>query len=401
MPSVTDNHIESLQDFTADKHIESLQNMVADGIMSPSEGKEKIYMIKEKAVLKVHTRAINQRSDGRYITKVESNHTLIQKSADTYKQLIEKLYDFYFGISNATLEMLYPLWVDYRRNETALKEKSIKEYGFLWNAHLQGHPITRKPIRTLTVKDYTAFFRSVTKDRQMTRKRFNNMKSVMNGILFLAIERDIIQHNLLRDINYRQFSYKPENNKVTPYTEEERLMMLDYVPNDDLTALAIRLDFFLTLRIGELKGLRFDDVQGTYIRVQRSVDFEHKIDDDVKSHTSTGFRWLPLTNEGLKIIEKIRELNPDSEYMFKGDGNPFCTCTFNRRLKKYCKALGIKYRPSHQIRFASASILYNNGVTMQELQDMLGHTTLSTTHRYLKNITSREETYAKVQAIYG
>lgn len=383
------------------KQIEYLQSLVADDIIDASEGKQKIYMLKEKEVLKVHTRSINQRSDGRYITKVKSNDTLLQKSADTYKELIEKLYDFYFGISNATLEMLYPQWVEYRKNETSVKAKSIKENGYLWNAHLQGQTITRKPIRTLTPTDYIAFFRTLTKGRTMTRKRFNDMKSIMNGILYYAIEKGIITHNPLNDINYTQFSYKPENTKIIPYTEEERQLMLNHVAENDLYALAIKLDFYLTLRIGELKGLRFDDIQGNFICIQRFVNDKGEIENDIKGHTSHGFRCLPITSECAKIIEKIRELNPDSEYMFFRNGKPLCTCTFNRRLKKYCIEIGIRYLSSHKIRFSTASILHKNGVSDTELQNMLGHSTLAMTQYYLKNVTSSMQTQAKVQSIFG
>lgn len=398
---MTDNRSISLQDFKADKEIDSLHSMVAGGIMTPSEGEEKIYMIKEKEVLKVHTRSINQRSDGRYITKVKCNNSLLQKSADTRKELIDKLFDFYFGISNATLEMLYPLWMEYRRTETSRTEKTIKENGFLWNAYLQGHPITHKPIRTLNSNDYSAFFHSITKDREMTQKRFNDLKSVMNGILYYAVKKEIITHNPLLDINYTEFSYKAERRITMPYTEKERLMILDYVPDNDLYDLAIKLAFYSILRIGELKGLRFDDIQDDYICVQRFVNDKNEIQEDIKGHTSYGIRLLPITPECMKIIEKIKELNPNNEYLFFRDEKPLSTCTFNRRLRKYCEELGIKYRSSHKIRFSTASILYANGVSDTELQGMLGHSTLAMTHYYLKNITPKEKTFKKVVSTFG
>lgn len=381
--------------------IEYLQSLITDDIIDASEGKPKIYMIKEKEVLKVHTKSIHQRSDGRYITKVKNNDLMLQKSADTYNGLIEKLYEFYFGLSNSTLETLYPQWIEYRRNETAVKEKTIKENCFLWNAYLKDHEITRKPLKSLMPINYIVFFRSITKDRKMTRKRFNDMKSVINGIIYFAIEKEIISHNPLNDINYSQFSYKPEKNVIMPYTETERLMVLGHVKENDLYDLAIKFDFYSTLRIGELKGLRFDDIQGNFICIQRFVNDKNQIENDIKGHTSSGIRWLPITDECMRIINRIREINPNSEYMFFRDNKPLCTSTFNRRLKKYCEELGIKYRSSHKIRFSNASILHNNGISDTELQNMLGHSTLTMTQHYLRNITSTMKTQEKVQSIFG
>lgn len=381
--------------------IQSLQELISGGIIDSSEGNSKIYMLKEQAVLQVHKYAIAQRTNGRLITKVKSDGKLLQRSADTYEDLISKLYEFYFGFQNSTLESLYPQWMEYRKNETSVKAKTIKENGYIWNAHLKGEKITQKPLRTLTPKDYIIFFRSLTKGRTMTRKRFNDMKSIMNGILYYAIEKEIITHNPLLDINYQQFSYKAEDNEVIPYTEQERQMILNHLEDDDLYSLAIKLFFHLTVRIGELKGLRFDDVSGNHIHVCRLVNDKNQIEDDIKGHTSAGKRWLPLTAEAMKIIQRIREINPDSDYLFFTNDKPITTVTFNRRLKKCCNALNIEYRSSHKLRFSTASILYKNGVTVPELQGMLGHTTSAMTTHYLRNITSRDETFQKVSTIFA
>ncbi len=380
------------------RQIESLQDLISSGIMNQSEGQSKISMLKERAVLDVHKRAICQRSDGRFATKVNANGTLSQKTAYTYKELIDKLYDFYFGIQNTTLEDFYPVWVDYRKNEASVKEKTIKENGYIWNSLLKDADITKKPIRSLDVADYISFFRSVTKGRKLTRKRFNDMKSVLNGMLYLAVERGIIKHNPINDINFRQFSYKPENNQIFPYTPVERELIMNYL-GDNLYSLAIKLYFCLTIRIGELKALRYDDIRGNFIHVCRFVNYQNQVEDDIKGHTADGIRWLPLTDEAREIIALLRQKNPNSEYLFFVDGKPITTVTFNRHLKRCCNALGIEYRSSHKLRFSTASILYRNGLSAPELQKMLGHSTLTMTEHYLRNIAPSDETYEKVNAI--
>lgn len=378
-----------------------MQSLISDGIIDSSEGNQKIQMLKEKKIEKVHNRAINQRSNGRYITKVIVDDSLIQISASTREELINKLYDHYFGITNTTLESLYPRWIEYRKNESSVKEKTIKENGYLWNSHLKGCAIIKRPIRTLTPTDFIKFFRELTKGRTITRKRFNDIKSVLNGILYYSIELDIITHNPLLEINYGQFSYKPETTKYLPFTEEERSMIIAHVPENDLYSLAIKLDFHLTLRIGELRGLRFDDIQNDFICIRRFVNYKNEIENEIKGHTSYGIRWLPLTEECKRLIQKIRELNPDSDYMFFRNGKPLATSTFNRRIQKYCSELNIPYRPSHQIRFSNASLLLQKGVSEPEIQSMLGHSTLSMTHHYLKNIVPINTTVEKVQKALG
>lgn len=319
-------------------------------------------------------------------------------SCSTYEGLIEKLYEQFFGATAATMETYFETWMEWREKETSVSRKTIRENRIMWNSLLKDHDITLIPLKELTAKDLIIYFRNITKGRQITRKRFNDLKSIMNGILSLAVENDIIERNCLRDINYKQFSYKAENTRITPYTEEERLQIINHL-GDDFYSLAIKLDFYLILRIGELKGLRWDDISGDFLHIQRFVDDINEIIEDIKGHASEGKRYMPLTPKAKEILAQIQILNPDSEYIFIRNSQPLATVTFNRRLKKCCEELGIEYRSSHKLRFSTASIMYKNGMEDTELQKLLGHTSLNMTHHYLRNITSQEETASKMRAI--
>lgn len=173
----------------------------------------------------------------------------------------------------------------------------------------------------------------------MTRKRFNDLKSIINGILCLPVENNIIERNCLRDINYKQPTYKAENTNITSYTEDERLQIINYL-RDGFCSLAINLDFYLILRIGELRVLRWDDIYGIFPHIQRFVNNNNEIAEDIKGHESEGKRYISLTPKAKEIMAQIQILNTDSEYIFIRNGQPLETVTFNRGLKKCCEELG-------------------------------------------------------------
>lgn len=90
--------------------------------------------------------------------------------------------------------------------------------------------------------------------------------------------------------------------------------------------------FQLTIRIGELKSFRFDDVdlEERTIRISKQALSTRTLNDDLtfseretvivnhtKKNTPQGKRTLRLTNEAIKIIKLAREINPDGEYIFK------------------------------------------------------------------------------------
>ena len=110
---------------------------------------------------------------------------------------------------------------------------------------------------------------------------------------------------------------------------------------------------------------------------------------------------MPLTPSAKRILEQIRHMNPDSDYILIRNGQPLSTCTFNRHLKKCCAELGIEYRSSHKLRFSTASIMYKNGVEDTQLQKLLGHTTLSMTRHYLRDIGKQNELSEKMNHILG
>ena len=379
-----------------------LQILRPDGKMTPSVCTRIMNFTKKEALVKerCNLQKLKVRPDDGRIYLIVNRKSITSTS---YPGLIDKLYEHFYGIQSYSLEDFFEIWMKWRDEETGTSKKTIKENRFLWNSLLKNQEITKIPMKDLKVQDYIDYFRKITKDRQLTRKRFNDLKSILNGMLYLAVEKGIISHNCLSDINYKQFSFKAENNNVQPFTEEERFKIIESLSarTDDFYSLAILLDFHLVLRIGELKGLKWSDIHGDSIRIQRFVNEKNEIVEDTKGHTAAGKRDMPLTPSAKRILEQIRRLNSDSDYILIRNGQPLSTCTFNRRLKKCCAELGIEYRSSHKLRFSTASIMYKNGVEDTQLQKLLGHTTLSMTRHYLRDIGEENELSQKMSHILG
>lgn len=358
-----------------------------------------IHMKRRNIIEKKYKDQMKWRDDGRpYVYKERK-----QIIAADYDRLIDKLVEIEYGYENASLESLFGEWVIWRRDYSSVSVKTIREDFLNWNSHLKDTDISKIPLKNLVPRDFTQLFRSWTKDREMTRKKFNNIKSVINGIYYYAIEMEIVAHNPVKDINCNQFSFQPVNNDDDVYTMDDRKKLLEYLSTlpDDIYALAIRFDFQLIARIGELMALKWSDITpDNYIHFQRQflgqrvlnddLTFEtltHENVDHIKGNTNEGFRYEPLTDEALEILKQVRELNPDSEYIFvTPNGKQLNENTFNTRLKKYCNKCGVTYRSSHKIRFCGASILYELGVSLTELKELLGHTNIQMTLHYLRRV---------------
>lgn len=151
-------------------------------------------------------------------------------------------------------------------------------------------------VKDITPKILVQFFRSITKDRTYTYKRISNARSVLNGIMYYAIEEDTIK-------------------------------LLTYLADiDEPYALAIQLFFYLFIRIGELKAIQNEDIdlskRTLYLHAQALT--ERELNDDLtfssretvvvnqmKGNTEQGFRVQELTDEAITIIHKAMQLNPN------------------------------------------------------------------------------------------
>ncbi|HIZ73988.1 MAG TPA: tyrosine-type recombinase/integrase [Candidatus Mediterraneibacter stercoravium] len=163
----------------------------------------------------------------------------------------------------------------------------------------------------------------------------------------------------------------------------------------DAYILAIMLAFYGIFRIGEIKALSWNSHDKNTVVIRQQLVEERTLEDDLslgtpqkvikqpKGNPYYSIRTETLSDQGVAILKKMKEINPDGELLFMYEGRPLTTETFNRRLKKYCNAVGIPYLSSHKIRFTGASMLYNAGVKPIDIQPLLGHSTLSMTEHYI------------------
>lgn len=60
---------------------------------------------------------------------------------------------------------------------------------------------------------------------------------------------------------------------------------------------------------------------------------EYTIEERIKGNQTEGFRYIPLTAQAKKIVDKTIHLYPEGEYLFMRNGKPLFADSFNRYLK--------------------------------------------------------------------
>ena len=143
------------------------------------------------------------------------------------------------------------------------------------------------------------------------------------------------------------------------------------------------------LRVSELINLRVMDV---------NLDLEF-----IEVNDNGRLRSIPIGGQAKEALEiYLRDVRPtmvkSGDYLFANvKGEPMSRQGFWKIIKYYAKKAGIdKDITPHMIRHSFASHLVGNGADLHAVQEMLGHSDISTTQIYLKSMPGHlKEEYEK------
>ena len=116
----------------------SLLALLNNGTLTLSEFSEKmLIMTKKREIQKKYSNQIKTRSnDGRFYIYINRK----QITAPTQKELIDKLYELEYGRANSSLADLFPEWMIWRRDCTAVTDKTLRMDVNSWKQYLQDEP---------------------------------------------------------------------------------------------------------------------------------------------------------------------------------------------------------------------------------------------------------------------
>ena len=322
----------------------------------------------------------------------------------TENELVEKLYNYYFS---RNFEHVWYSWISECAEEGVVSSKTIEEYQGIYRNVLSSDQLFSKDISSITKNDLYHLFRRWTGNGKITKKDFVNRKSTLNGVFSFASERDLIPYNPVREVSCHGLRFKKPGKVLKAYTRIQRRTLLSYIeslPQSGYT-FAARLACHLPLRIGEIRGIQWNDYDPKrrtlwiYRQVQEerevSVDVDalsltkeqrRTITKDPKGNPEYSVREIPLTSKAEAVIREAHRQNPFGEFLFMEYGRVLNVDTFNDHLRRYSSHAGVPYLSSHKLRFTVASHLYNggNGIDLKILQRILGHSNLAMTLHYVE-----------------
>ena len=166
-----------------------------------------------------------------------------------------------------------------------------------------------------------------------------------------------------------------------------------YTETLDTAFLAVKLNFLLGLRVGELVALKWDDyININHLHIVRE-EVRNQVTNqyEVVEHTKTNRdRFVVLVPKAINILQKTTRTG---DYIFMRDGERLTSRQIAYVLEKYAERQGLSTKSTHKMRKTFASNLNASGVPLDCIRELLGHSNLNTTLGYIYNPLTEKETY--------
>lgn len=279
----------------------------------------------------------------------------ILKSKVTYKQILER-------------------WLKDKRY--IIKEQSYIKYSNLTNKHLI--PILGNKIyKSISNHDIENFF-----EHPNIIKLSSSTKKTLIYIIKNSIEYGVI-NNIRKPIGYIDIKIKKPKAKVVYLTKYEQETLENYLRNkDDVRSMGIYLCLYTGIRLGEVCGLKWEDVDfiNKSITIRRTVQRITNTDSNSKNKTKkiistpksdSSKRTIPIPEFLYNIMLKYKSNN--DHYILTDSIEFKDTRVFEKYLENTLKRCDIRNLNFHTLRHTFATRSIESGMDIKTLSEILGH----------------------------
>jgi integrase len=145
-------------------------------------------------------------------------------------------------------------------------------------------------------------------------------------------------------------------------------------------AAALLLTLGLGLRLSELLGLRWDDINlgERTVRIQRGLTFTPRPTLGPPK-SQAGLRMLSIPEWVMRSLKRLEDERVNVEIVTTETGGSWCRIPLQRRLDRLCVDADVPRLTIHQLRHQCASLLIAAGADIKQVQYFMGHSRASMT----------------------
>ncbi len=286
----------------------------------------------------------------------------------------------------------------------SVKLSTYCSYELYIRAHIKPM-IGEKYMNTITADELQEFFNdrgangNLQREGGLSPKTLTNIRNMMHIAFDQALKNGMITVNFVESVRLPKAEKKEM--RVLNREEQSRLIAAARLAPEP-AAFGIIFDLFTGLRIGELCGLRWKNVNmdDHSIRVCETRNRLPNFDDSIETATSvktvestktaSSRRTVYMTdslykdfqqymNIQLSLKKQYPSYNPDGYVFCQENGDPYEPRTYEDLFKRCVRQAGIRDANFHALRHTFATRSLEQGMDVVTLSKLLGHANPSVT----------------------
>ena len=232
---------------------------------------------------------------------------------------------------------------------------------------ITGYNFTDMAINTISENDIVNFFNLLKNDRNVKQATINRYRSLLNHIFNMAMKDKVVNYNPVKYI--KRYKEKSRDRALNTNEIKALLETCRQSRNEELYYIVL-VALYTGMRYSNIVNMKRSNISGNVYQLDGN---------ETKSGKS---QLIYLHQDLMNELNGYMKYNTGS-YIFK---SKYILGSF----KTACNKAGIENFRFHDLRRTFATTLLYNNVNIVTISNMLGHSSLLMTQKYLANDSKKE-----------
>lgn len=329
--------------------------------------------------------------------KVQGNNK--RKARQKLKELIQQYEEreITSDYADVYFEVYIQKWLERKKMSVELSTWEGYEYHLKHVVeYFSGKKIKLSALKPVHIKEYYDYqlrngriHKCAGTDNGLSTRTVKSHSLLMKAALEEAVELNIIPTNPAKRITVpKKISDRQKNDDDMFMDEKEITHFFEIIKSHQLYEVFVIILFF-GLRRSEALGLKWSniDFNNNALYIRDTVVKVRTLQEKHKTKNKSSERTYPLTEDIKKMLLKLKNRQSNNQLFLRGnyvetdyvftweDGRPYSPDYLTKSFKKIVERDGVLSSDLtlHSLRKSCASLLFQNGRTLKEVQKWLGH----------------------------